>query len=206
MMPRGAIYRGDVKRREESKVLINEFGGLIEEPGKSGDFEVGFEVQIWREIPFKVVGAVTRKAGFSFKCLEKCALWSSEKYTKFVKYGPDWLFDIDALTRTMNYKPNVADSGSTIFQGPKSHQDDDSNSSSKEEIRLMKINEKNKRKDRECNIAIKEDNVNSTNNVNAASTNEVNTIGGKTSIELPLDPNMPELEDYSIFKDDEDVE
>ncbi|GJS67905.1 ribonuclease H-like domain-containing protein, partial [Tanacetum coccineum] len=33
-------------------------------------------------------------------------------------------------------------------------------------------------------------NVNSTNNVNAASTNEVNVVGGKTSIELPFDPNM----------------
>ncbi|GKB33920.1 putative ribonuclease H-like domain-containing protein [Tanacetum coccineum] len=36
---------------------------------------------------------------------------------------------------------------------------------------------------------------------------EVNVVGGKTSIKLSLDPNMPELEDYSIFdssKDDED--
>ncbi|GJU78004.1 ribonuclease H-like domain-containing protein [Tanacetum coccineum] len=45
----------------------------------------------------------------------------------------------------------------------------------------------------------KEDNVNSTNTVNAAGTNEVNNVGGKTSIELPFDPNMPVLEDYSIF-------
>ncbi|GJX62699.1 hypothetical protein Tco_0295599 [Tanacetum coccineum] len=47
-----------------------------------------------------------------------------------------------------------------------------------------------------------------TNNVNDASINEINVVGGKTSIELPFDPNMPALEDYSIFdssKDDEDV-
>ncbi|GJR02491.1 hypothetical protein Tco_0525475 [Tanacetum coccineum] len=50
----------------------------------------------------------------------------------------------------------------------------------------------------------KEDNVNNTNNVNAASTNEVNTVGGKTSIELPFDPNMPTLEDDSIFNDEDD--
>ncbi|GKB17684.1 putative ribonuclease H-like domain-containing protein [Tanacetum coccineum] len=31
------------------------------------------------------------------------------------------------------------------------------------------------------------------------------SVGGKTSIELPDDLNMPELEDYNIFKDDEDV-
>ncbi|GJU95928.1 putative ribonuclease H-like domain-containing protein [Tanacetum coccineum] len=51
-------------------------------------------------------------------------------------------------------------------------------------------------------------NVNSTNNVNAASTNEVNVVGGKTSIELPFDPNMLVLGDYNIFnlsRDDEDV-
>ncbi|GKA17338.1 retrovirus-related pol polyprotein from transposon TNT 1-94 [Tanacetum coccineum] len=52
------------------------------------------------------------------------------------------------------------------------------------------------RKDSECNDQEKEDNVNSTNNVNAASTNEVNVVGGKTSIELLFDPNMPALEDY----------
>ncbi|GJZ20703.1 putative ribonuclease H-like domain-containing protein [Tanacetum coccineum] len=55
------------------------------------------------------------------------------------------------------------------------------------------------RKENECNDQEKEDNVNSTNNVNATGTNEVNAVGAKTSIELPLDPNMPELEDYSIF-------
>ncbi|GKC33525.1 hypothetical protein Tco_1045909 [Tanacetum coccineum] len=40
------------------------------------------------------------------------------------------------------------------------------------------------------------------------STNEVNAVGGKTSIELPFDPNMPTLEDVSIFdfsRDDDDV-
>ncbi|GJR85773.1 putative reverse transcriptase domain-containing protein [Tanacetum coccineum] len=63
------------------------------------------------------------------------------------------------------------------------------------------------RKDSESNDQEKEDNVNITNNVNAASTNEVNTVGGRTSIALPDDLNMPALEDYSIFdftRDDED--
>ncbi|GKG40064.1 hypothetical protein Tco_0466841, partial [Tanacetum coccineum] len=63
------------------------------------------------------------------------------------------------------------------------------------------------RKESKCNDQDKEDNVNSTNNVNAAGTNEVNAVGGKTSIELLFDPNMPALEDDSIFdflRDDED--
>ncbi|GJS69233.1 hypothetical protein Tco_0702074 [Tanacetum coccineum] len=70
------------------------------------------------------------------------------------------------------------------------------------------------RKESECKDHEKEDNVNSTNNVNTVSstvnvagTNEVNVVGGKTSIELPFDPNMPALEDDIIFhflRDDED--
>ncbi|GKE90278.1 hypothetical protein Tco_1567753 [Tanacetum coccineum] len=45
----------------------------------------------------------------------------------------------------------------------------------------------------------------STNNVNAASTNEVNAVGGKISIELLDDPNMPALEEIVYSNDDEDV-
>ncbi|GJY46503.1 hypothetical protein Tco_0435566, partial [Tanacetum coccineum] len=55
-------------------------------------------------------------------------------------------------------------------------------------------------KDSECSDQEKEDNVNNTNNVNAVSTNEVNDVGANTSIELPYDPNMPELEDIVVGK------
>ncbi|GJW17211.1 putative ribonuclease H-like domain-containing protein [Tanacetum coccineum] len=160
----------------------------------------------------------------------------SESTPNVVGSGLDWLFDIDALTRTMNYEPIVAGTQSNGFadtkasdnagqarketkpvknyillplwpadppysQDPKSSQDDGSKPSSDDGKKV----DEDPRKDSECNDQEKEDNVNSTNNVNAASTNEVNVVGGKTSIELPLDPNMPELEDYSIFEDDEDV-
>ncbi|GKF20336.1 putative ribonuclease H-like domain-containing protein, partial [Tanacetum coccineum] len=60
-------------------------------------------------------------------------------------------------------------------------------------------------KEDESNDQEKDDNVNSTNNVNAASTNKVNTVGRKSSIELPDDPNKPELEDIVYSDDDEDV-
>ncbi|GKF13995.1 putative ribonuclease H-like domain-containing protein, partial [Tanacetum coccineum] len=55
-------------------------------------------------------------------------------------------------------------------------------------------------KEDEINDQEKDDNVNSTNNVNAASTNKVNVVGKKSSIELPNDPNMPELEDI-VYSD-----
>ncbi|GJZ67439.1 putative ribonuclease H-like domain-containing protein, partial [Tanacetum coccineum] len=88
-------------------------------------------------------------------------------------------------------------------QNLKSSQDDRSKPSIEDE---KKVNEKS-RKDSKGIDQEKEDNVNNTNNVIAASTNEVNVVGGTTSIKLLLDPNMPELEDYSIFdlsRDDED--
>ncbi|GJW12710.1 putative ribonuclease H-like domain-containing protein [Tanacetum coccineum] len=100
---------------------------------------------------------------------------------------PDWLFDIDALTRTMNYEPIVVD--------PKSYHDDGSKPSSDDG---KKVNE-DPRKDSKCKDQEKEDNVNSTNTVNAAGTNKVNAIGRKTSIELLFDTDIPALEDYSIF-------
>ncbi|GJT12556.1 putative ribonuclease H-like domain-containing protein [Tanacetum coccineum] len=160
----------------------------------------------------------------------------SESTPNVVGSGPDWLFDIDALTRTMNYEPIVTGTQSNGFAGtkasdnagqarketepvknyillplwpadppysqdPKSSQDDGSKPSSDDGKKV----DEDSRKDSEGIDQEKEDNVNSTNNVNAASTNEVNVVGGKTSIELPLDLNMPELEDYNIFEDDEDV-
>ncbi|GJZ66045.1 uncharacterized mitochondrial protein-like protein [Tanacetum coccineum] len=85
-------------------------------------------------------------------------------------------------------------------QSSKSSQDDEFKHSSNDGKKVDEDSRNSEGIDQE-----KKDNVNSTNNVNAANINEVNTVCGKTSIELPDDPNMPELEDYSIFKDDEDV-
>ncbi|GJS20632.1 retrovirus-related pol polyprotein from transposon TNT 1-94 [Tanacetum coccineum] len=88
-------------------------------------------------------------------------------------------------------------------QSLKNSQDDGSKPSSDDEKKV----DEDPRKDSKSIDQEKDDNVNSTNNVNAASTNEVNVVGGKTSIELPDDPNMPALEDYSIFdlsSDDQD--
>nr|GEY45705.1 retrovirus-related Pol polyprotein from transposon TNT 1-94 [Tanacetum cinerariifolium] len=65
---------------------------------------------------------------------------------------------------------------------------------------------------KETRINQEKDSVNNTNRVNVvsstvnAASNEVNVVGRKSSIELPDDPNMPEMEDISIFEDsNEDV-
>ncbi|GJY25536.1 putative ribonuclease H-like domain-containing protein [Tanacetum coccineum] len=89
-------------------------------------------------------------------------------------------------------------------QNPKSYSHDDGSKPSSDDEKKV---DEDPRKENECNNQEKEDNVNSTNIVNAAGTNKVNAVGEKTSIELLVDPNMPALEDYSIFdfiRDDED--
>ncbi|GJZ23615.1 ribonuclease H-like domain-containing protein [Tanacetum coccineum] len=135
----------------------------------------------------------------------------SESTPNVVGSRPDWLFDIDALIRIMNYEPTVADyillplwtADPPYSQDPKSSHDDGSKPSSDDEKKV----DEDPRKESKCNDQEKEDNVKSTNTVNVASTNEVNVVGGKTSIELPYDQNMPALEDYNIFnfsRNDED--
>ncbi|GJS58288.1 uncharacterized mitochondrial protein-like protein [Tanacetum coccineum] len=150
---------------------------------------------------------------------------------------PDWLFDIDALIRIMNYEPIVAGTQSNCFtstkvsdnvgqarketepvkdyillslwtadlpysQDLKSSHDDGSKPSSDGGKKV----DEDLKKESKCNDQEKEDNVNSTNNVNATGTNEVNVIGGKTNIKLPFDLSMPALEDISIFYFSRDVE
>ncbi|GJT04069.1 retrovirus-related pol polyprotein from transposon TNT 1-94 [Tanacetum coccineum] len=167
----------------------------------------------------------------------------SENTPNIVGSGPNWLFDIDALTKSMNYKPVVAGNQSNGNAGTKACDDagkarmetvpgkdyillplwpadppfsQSLKSSSDARFKPSGDNEKkvteepgkeggDSHKDSESNDQEKEDNVNSTNNVNDASTNEVNVVGAKTSIELPDDLNMPELEDIVYSDDDEDV-
>ncbi|GJV78985.1 putative ribonuclease H-like domain-containing protein [Tanacetum coccineum] len=165
---------------------------------------------------------------------------------------PNWLFDIDALTKSMNYKPVVVGNQSNDNAGTKACNDagkarmetvpdkdyillplwpaglpfsQNSKSSPDAGFKPSVANEKKVTEepgkeggDSNNDQEKEDDNVNSTNNVNTASdgnsTNnvnavsstvnadgiEVNVVGSKTSIELPDDLNMPELEDI-----DEDV-
>nr|GEU52848.1 hypothetical protein [Tanacetum cinerariifolium] len=161
----------------------------------------------------------------------------SESTPNVVGSGPDWLFDIDALTRTMNYDLIVTSiqsngfagtkasdntgqvrkdtelakdyillplwtDGLPFFQDPKSSHDDGSKRSSDDGKKV----DEDPRKENECNDQEKEDNVNNTNNVNTVSLT-FNVAGTNEDNELPFDPNMPALEDFTIFNflsDDED--
>ncbi|GJR06781.1 putative ribonuclease H-like domain-containing protein [Tanacetum coccineum] len=151
---------------------------------------------------------------------EKLHIQFSENTPNIAGSGPTWLFDIDSLTKSMNYKPVVVGNQSNGNAGTKacddagkarmeiSSPDAGFKPSRDDEKKVTKEpgkeggdpSKKGERNDQE-----KEDKVNSTNNVNAASTNEVNTVGGKTSIKLPDDLNMSALEDIVYSDDDEDV-
>ncbi|GJU06830.1 ribonuclease H-like domain-containing protein [Tanacetum coccineum] len=137
---------------------------------------------------------------------------------------PNWLFDIDALTNSMNYKPVVAGNQSNSNAGTKACNDackarmkivsgkdcillpekkdaedpgnEDSEAPSTEEPRV------NQEKDA---------NVKSTNNINAVSPTdkaagiEDNAIDENIVYGCVDDPNMPELEDIVYSDDDENV-
>ncbi|GJX22969.1 retrovirus-related pol polyprotein from transposon TNT 1-94 [Tanacetum coccineum] len=160
--------------------------------------------------PVTILNTIDHLGKFDGKADERF----SESTPNVVESGPDWLFDIDALTRTMNYEPIVAGTQSNGFVGTKASDNagqarkktspDDGSKPSSDDGKKV---DEDLRKDSKCNDQEKEVNVNSTNNVNAASTNEVNDVGAKTSIKLPVDPNILALEDISIFdftRDDED--
>ncbi|GJU69851.1 retrovirus-related pol polyprotein from transposon TNT 1-94, partial [Tanacetum coccineum] len=120
--------------------------------------------------------------------------------------GPNWLFDIDALTKSMNNKPVVVGNHSNGNTSTKAC--DDAGKASMEIVLgkdyimlplwtvITPILSKFKKEG---------DNVNALTCSLFASTNEVNVVGAKTSIKLLDDPNMPELEDIVYSDDDEDV-
>ncbi|GJY51119.1 uncharacterized mitochondrial protein-like protein [Tanacetum coccineum] len=170
---------------------------------------------------------------------------------RFRRSGPNWLFDIDALTNSMNYKPVVAGNqsngnistkacdnagkarmetvpgkdyillpmwpaGLLFSQNLKESPDAGyqpikgvpSTEEPREDQRVNQELDASINSTKNINTA---SDGNSTNNVNVVSSTvnaagtEVNIVNPKTSIELPNDPNMPELEEIVYSDNDEDV-
>ncbi|GKB34514.1 retrovirus-related pol polyprotein from transposon TNT 1-94, partial [Tanacetum coccineum] len=120
--------------------------------------------------------------------------------------GPDWLFDIDALTRTMNYEPIVTGTQSNDFAATKAS---DNAGQARKETEPIKdyiflplwivdppFSQNPKSSDNDglkpSSDVEKKVNEDPRKEINAASTNEDNA-------ELLVDPNMHAFEDYSIF-------
>ncbi|GJZ38978.1 ribonuclease H-like domain-containing protein [Tanacetum coccineum] len=194
----------------------------------------------------------------------------SENTSNITRSGPNWIFDIDALTNSMNYKPVVAGNQSNGNAGTKACDDagkarmetvpgkdyillpmwlvdplfsynskespnagfKPSREEEKKDVEDPGNESRNPTKGKDSKVPSteelrtnqkKDDYINSTNNINTSSdgnnTNNVNVVSSivnvvvtevnvvdlKLSIELPNDPNMPELEDIIYSDDDEDV-
>ncbi|GJV05681.1 putative ribonuclease H-like domain-containing protein [Tanacetum coccineum] len=197
--PKGGKITGKVPRK--NNMYSVDLNNIVPKGGLTCLFSkaTSEESKLWHRrlghINFKTMNKLTRIVE------ENPHVQFSENAPNITRSRPNWLFDIDALTKSMNYKLVVTgnQSNGNVVQRVLLMLD-----LNLQEMMKKKVTE-DPRKENKCDDQEEEDNVNMTNNVNAASINEVNAVGGKTSIELPNDPNMPELEDNSIFKDDEDV-
>ncbi|GJX04240.1 putative ribonuclease H-like domain-containing protein [Tanacetum coccineum] len=191
--------------------------------------------------PVTILNTIDHLGKFDGKADE--GFFVGENTPNIARSGPNWLFDIDALTKSMNYKPVVAgnqsngnagtkvcdDAGKArietvpgkdyillplwtadlpLSQSSKSSPDAGFKPSRDDEKKVTEEPGKeggDSSKDSESNDQEKKDNIYSTNTVNTASTNKVNVVGAKTSIELPDGPTMPKLKDIVYSDDDEDV-
>ncbi|GKF56783.1 hypothetical protein Tco_0170320, partial [Tanacetum coccineum] len=126
--------------------------------------------------------------------------------------GPDWIFDIDALTKSMNYKPIIAGNQSNDNAGTKAC---DGVGKARMEIVLGKdyillplwpadlpLSQNLKSSP---DVGFKPSIDNEKKVTEEPGKEEVNAVGAKTSIKLPDDPNMPELEDIVYSDNDKDV-
>ncbi|GJS07912.1 putative ribonuclease H-like domain-containing protein [Tanacetum coccineum] len=135
----------------------------------------------------------------------------SENSPNVVCSGPDLLCDIDALIRTMNYELIVAGTQSNGFAGTKASNYAGQARKETEPVRdyiLLPLwtadppFSQDPKSSQDDGFKPSSDDG---KKVDEDSRKNINVVSGKTSIELLVDPNMPALEDYSIFEDDEDV-
>nr|GFB07581.1 ribonuclease H-like domain-containing protein [Tanacetum cinerariifolium] len=135
-----------------------------------------------------------------------------ENTPNIVGNGPNWLFDIDALTKSMTISQLLQEINLMVVRDSPGNRFKPSGEEEKKDTRDPRNEESAALITEEPRVNQEKDSVNSTNRVNAvssavnAASNEVNAIGRKSIIKLPDDLNMPNLEDISIYEDsNEDV-
>nr|GEZ82425.1 hypothetical protein [Tanacetum cinerariifolium] len=117
---------------------------------------------------------------------------------------PNLLFDINALTKTMNYQLVVAQSND--FSGTKASNGTGKEKEPERDYILLPL----WTADLPFSTTSKSSQDNEfqplNDDINDASSSRVNVVGTNISIDLPPDPNIPSLEDISIFEDSHDDE
>ncbi|GKB15180.1 putative ribonuclease H-like domain-containing protein [Tanacetum coccineum] len=177
--------------------ILNTIDHLGKFDGKSDEgFFVGYSLN---NKAFRVFNSRTRIVE------ENLHIRFSENTPNVVGSEPDWLFDIDALTRTMNYEPIITGTQSNGFLGTKASDNAGQTRKETDSVKnyiLLPLwttdppfsqNPKSSQDDRS------KPSIDDEKKVDEDLRKDINVVGGKTSIELPFDPNMPALEDYSIF-------
>ncbi|GJZ04894.1 retrovirus-related pol polyprotein from transposon TNT 1-94 [Tanacetum coccineum] len=129
--------------------------------------------------------------------------------------GPSWLFDIDALTKLMNYKPVVAGNQSNGNAGTKAC--DDAGKARMETVpgkyyillplwtTDLPFSQSSKSSLDAGFKPLGDDEKNVTEEPGKEGSDPINDVGRKASIELPDEPNMSALEDIVYSDNDEDV-
>ncbi|GJS70836.1 putative ribonuclease H-like domain-containing protein [Tanacetum coccineum] len=146
----------------------------------------------------------------------------SENRPNIVGSGPNWLFDIDALTKSMNYKPVVTVPGKDYIllplwtqdlpfsSSPKDSPDAGYKPSGEEDVKDPRNEGGNPSEEGERVDQEKDANVNSTNNINIVSPTvnaagiEDNVIDENIVYGCVDDPNIPNLEEIGRFSDAKD--
>nr|GEU48583.1 hypothetical protein [Tanacetum cinerariifolium] len=131
----------------------------------------------------------------------------SESTPNVVSSGPDWLFDIDVLTKTMNYEPVVAGTQFNGFEGAKAS--DNAGQDRKETkpvkdyifLPLWTVNPPFSQDPKSSHDDGSKPSSDDGKKVDEdpSKESEFNVDGGIISNEIPFDPNMPTLEDVGIF-------
>ncbi|GJS01017.1 retrovirus-related pol polyprotein from transposon TNT 1-94 [Tanacetum coccineum] len=134
----------------------------------------------------------------------------SEDTPNIAGSGPNWLFDIDALTKSKNYEPVVAGNQSNGNADTKACDDAGEEEKKDDEDPRNEDNEVLSTEEPRVNQE-KENEVNSTNNINTVSLHvnvagiEDNTVDENIVYGCEDDPNMPNLEEIVYSDNDEGI-
>nr|GEU48059.1 hypothetical protein [Tanacetum cinerariifolium] len=132
-------------RKSDEKVSDNHLGKFYSNADEG--FFVGYSLH---SKAFRVFNSRTRIVE------ENLHIRFSESIPNVVGSGPDWLFDIDALTRTMNYEPIVEGTKSNGFCSESEDQKKEDNVSSTNNVNPASTNEVNTA-DRNTSIELSDD-------------------------------------------------
>nr|GEX32990.1 hypothetical protein [Tanacetum cinerariifolium] len=127
-----------------------------------------------------------------------------ENKPNVIGIGPNWMFDIDTLTMSMNYQPVFVGNQTNGNAGPKSLEDEVADNAGKKSTKVLRNENEDQDPAKEGEAA----NTNSTNILNTISS-PVNAVSSSfTTVDprrertqrnefenLPTDPFMPDLED-----------